>query len=139
MALVLDTGPLLASLDADDIHHRACSELIRAARETRVIPSPVLPELDHFCRTQLGPDAFTAVLRDIRAGSYELEDLREDDYVRVEEIVTTYRDLDVGFVDAAVLAIVERLGESKLATLDRRHFAAMRPRHCEALELLPIV
>jgi hypothetical protein len=43
----------------------------------------------------------------------------------------------VGFVDAAVLAIVEHLGEPKLATLDRRHFSIMRPRHVEALELLP--
>jgi predicted nucleic acid-binding protein len=49
----------------------------------------------------------------------------------------TYEDLKVGFVDCAVLAIVERLGEAKLATLDHRHFATMRPRHADALELLP--
>jgi hypothetical protein len=36
-----------------------------------------------------------------------------------------------------VLALVERLGEPKLATLDHRHFGTMRPRHVEALELLP--
>jgi hypothetical protein len=36
-----------------------------------------------------------------------------------------------------VLAAVERLGEPKLATLDHRHFSVMRPRHVEALELLP--
>jgi len=40
-------------------------------------------------------------------------------------------------VDAAVLAIVERLGEPKLATLDRRHFGMLRPRHVESLILLP--
>jgi len=45
--------------------------------------------------------------------------------------------LDVGFVDCAVLAVVKRLGEPKLATLDHRHFATMRPSHVEALELLP--
>lgn len=39
--------------------------------------------------------------------------------------------------DAAVLAIVERLNEPKLATLDRRHFTLTRPRHIEALTLLP--
>jgi predicted nucleic acid-binding protein len=48
-----------------------------------------------------------------------------------------YADADIGFVDAAVLAIVERLGETKLATLDHRHFGALRPRHCDALTLLP--
>jgi uncharacterized protein len=44
----------------------------------------------------------------------------------------------VGFVDAAVLAVVERLGEPKLATLDVKHFATMRPRHVGALTLLPV-
>jgi len=49
----------------------------------------------------------------------------------------TYADLRVGFVDAAVLAVVERLRQTKLATLDHRHFSVMRPRHVDALELLP--
>lgn len=46
-------------------------------------------------------------------------------------------DTDIGFVDAAVLAVVERLGEPKLATLDHRHFRSLRPRHVKALRLLP--
>jgi hypothetical protein len=45
--------------------------------------------------------------------------------------------MDVGFVDAAVLAIVERLNEPKLATLDHRHFGTMQPRHIDRLQLLP--
>ena len=55
----------------------------------------------------------------------------------MREIQSTYLDSGVGFVDAAVLAVVERLGEPRLATLDRRHFTLMRPRHVEALELVP--
>jgi len=49
----------------------------------------------------------------------------------------TLADSDIGFVDAAVLAITERLNEPKVATLDHRHFSMMRPRHVEALRLLP--
>lgn len=48
-----------------------------------------------------------------------------------------YADLHIGFVDAAVLAVVERLGERRLATLDHRHFGVMRPRHAPVLESLP--
>jgi hypothetical protein len=36
-----------------------------------------------------------------------------------------------------VLAIAERLNEPRLPTLDRRHFGLLRPRHRDALELLP--
>ena len=64
-------------------------------------------------------------------------DLVESDYVRIRELILRYADSDIGFVDAAVLAIVERLNEPKLATIDLRHFGMMRPRHVEALQLLP--
>jgi uncharacterized protein len=66
-----------------------------------------------------------------------VEELLPEDYRRVRQLLETYAELRVGFVDAAVLAVVERLREPKLATLDHRHFAVMRPRHVEALELLP--
>jgi hypothetical protein len=32
---------------------------------------------------------------------------------------------------------VERLAEPKLATLDERHFRVLRPRHVDALRLVP--
>jgi len=137
LALVLDTGPLVAGFDPSDPRHLECTQLIASARERRLIPAPVLVETDHLTRAHIGPDAFPALLSDIRRGSYEVVELLAADYDRVREILETYRDLNVGFVDAAVLAIVERLGEPKLATLDHRHFAAMRPRHVDALELLP--
>lgn len=137
MALVLDTGPLLAAIDADDESHSACAGLLGGTSERRIIPSPVLPEIDYFCATRGVPDGFDRLLEDVRRGAYAIEELASEDYERVLELRHTYADLRVGFVDAAVLAIVERLGEPKLATLDRRHFGVMRPRHVVALELLP--
>lgn len=73
----------------------------------------------------------------IKAGELAVEDLTASDYNRAAELMRTYTNLEVGFVDCAVLAITERLGEPKLATLDHRHFGTMRPRHEEALVLLP--
>lgn len=114
-----------------------CAELLTEAREPRVIPAPVLVELDYFLTRAFGPNPFKQVLADVRAGAFSIQPLAGPDYDRAGELMTTYADLRVGFVDAAVLAIVERLREPKLATLDHRHFAVMRPRHVKALELLP--
>lgn len=55
----------------------------------------------------------------------------------MHEVIERYGDADIGFVDAAALAIVERLREPKLATLDRRHFGLLRPHHVDVLQLLP--
>jgi predicted nucleic acid-binding protein len=137
MALILDTGPLYASLDRSDQDHAACRALIETADEPLVIPAPVLVEVDYWIHQRLNPGALVALLTDIEAGAYVVADLTASDYTRVRELCDRYADADIGFVDAAVLAVVERLGEAKLATLDRRHFGLLRPRHRDSIDLLP--
>ena len=137
MALILDTGPLYASLDRRDAHHISCRLLIEETDEKLIIPAPVLVEVDYWIHTRLHPGILTVLLDDIIAGAYEIEELQRGDYKRIRGLCDTYADSDIGFVDAAVLAVVERLNEPKLATLDFRHFRLLRPRHVDALELLP--
>ncbi len=57
--------------------------------------------------------------------------------MRIAELVSVYRDLPLGTVDASVVAAAERLGVTEIATLDRRHFGVVRPAHVDAFELLP--
>jgi uncharacterized protein len=135
--LVLDTGVVLASLDRSEPRHVDCRQLIDRTDDRVVVPAPILCELDHLIHTRLGPLAMPRFLRRVRHGELEMEQLELADLDRTIELMERYADLDVGFVDAAVLAIVERLNEPKLATLDRKHFGAMRARHVDALQLLP--
>jgi len=137
MALILDTGPLYASLDRSDADHAACRQLIEAADEPLVIPAPVLVEVDYWVHARLHMGVLLALVDDIVAGAYRVEELHIEDYRRIRELCDRYADADVGFVDAAVLAVVERLSEPKLATLDHRHFRVLRPRHVKVLRLVP--
>jgi predicted nucleic acid-binding protein len=52
------------------------------------------------------------------------------------ELIETYADLRLGTVDASVIATAERVGSTVIATLDRRHFTIVRPRHTDAFELV---
>ena len=61
-----------------------------------------------------------------------------ESWSRVRELCHEHAGERIGYVDAAVLAVTERLGEPKLATLDHRPFTIMRPRHVQELELLPL-
>lgn len=137
MALVLDSGVLFATLDRTDPAHAACRSLVEEAAEPLIVPAVTLPEVDYLTARGRGTGGFVALLRDIVVRAYVVDDLQLEDYARVAEILDRYGDQDVGFVDAAVLATVERLGERRLATLDRRHFTILRPRHVDALELVP--
>jgi len=137
VALICDTGPLYAAMDIADQDHVACARLLETTDEQVLVPAPVVVELDWLVGQRLGPDAFLSFLADSLDGLLEVVDLQTQDYLRVRELLDRYRDLALGFVDAAVLSVVERLGETKLATLDHRHFAVVRPRHVPAIRLVP--
>jgi predicted nucleic acid-binding protein len=112
--------------------------MLEAADEPLIIPSPTLVEVDYFVRDRMAARVMLVLLDDIRRGAYVIEHVQDTDLRRISEIMDRYDDARVCFVDAAVLAIVERLREPKLATLDRRHFRdILRPNHVESLRLLP--
>lgn len=135
MALIVDTGPLVALLDATDPDHERCADLLGQASEPRVVPVCVLVEVEYLLRPW--PQALPALLADFDSGAFELLDLPTRWLLRSGELVERYRDLPLGLVDASVIAATEMLGETKVATLDRRHFAVVRPAHAPALTLLP--
>ncbi len=64
-------------------------------------------------------------------------ELGREDYARAAELVLAYQSLPLGTTDATVIAVCERLGLAEVASLDRRHFTVVRPRHVKALTLLP--
>jgi uncharacterized protein len=137
VALILDTGPLLAALDAADPDHEPCAALLTTASEDLIVPTLVLAELDYWCAARLGPAVWDAFLEDLISGAYTAHPPAGADLQRCRDLQSHYADLDLGVVDASVIALAERLGEEKLATLDHRHFTVVRPRHTDAFRLLP--
>lgn len=105
-------------------------------RDIRV-PVTVLPELAYLLATRVGTDAELAFIDAVAAGEFVVEPLDEDDLVRVADIMRQYRDLPLGFVDASVIAIAERLDVREILTTDRRHFLVVRPQHVRSLTLVP--
>ena len=59
------------------------------------------------------------------------------DVARCAELIDQYADSDIGFVDASIVAVAERLAITHILTLDRRHFGMLRPRHCSYFTLVP--
>ena len=137
MALVLDTGPIVALLDSSDPAHGPCVELVDELGEDLVVPALVLVEVDYWLRKLFGHEPWDVLVSDIAEGAYRLHDLEVADLARAAELERRYESLELGLVDAAVVVTCERLGETKVATLDRRDFSVVRPRHCAALQLLP--
>jgi len=137
--LVVDTGVLVGLLSATDDWHDRCAELFESHLwDEHVIPSTVLVELDYWLAERLPLAARRAFYEDLRNGLYRIEWLGRDDYLRSVEIIEQYSHLKLQLVDASVVALCERLGEVKVATIDRRDFRQIVPSHCDALTLFPV-
>jgi predicted nucleic acid-binding protein len=59
------------------------------------------------------------------------------DIARAADLVEKYADLPWGTADACVIALAERLGVTRVATLDTRHFSVVKPRHITAFTCCP--
>ncbi|MGH8896689.1 MAG: type II toxin-antitoxin system VapC family toxin [Egibacteraceae bacterium] len=135
--LICDTGPLYASLNRKDDDHTRCLGLLEQHRGPLVVPSPVLAEVCWLLESRIGPDAEAAFLDSVSARELELAELSDDDVSRMADLVRRYRAFPLGAVDAAVITIAEHLEAMQIATLDHRHFRAVKPLHTDAFELLP--
>ena len=139
--ILADTGALYALIDASDSWHASVvawwSHDPLGLRDIRV-PVTVLPELSYLLSTRLSPDAEIAFTDAVAAGEFVVEPLDDDDLVRSAEIMRQYRDLPLGFVDASLVAIAERLDAREILTTDRRHFGVVRPQHIRSFALSPL-
>jgi len=135
VSLVLDTGIVFAYYDRSDDWHARARALLRGRRGTLILPAPVIPEVDHLIGARLGRDARTVFYQGIVDGHYYVADLPRRAYSRIADINRQFSDLDLGFVDAAVVAIAGAVGVARVATTDRRHFPPLAAAF--SLELLP--
>jgi predicted nucleic acid-binding protein len=79
--------------------------------------------------SRAGARAEANFLRDVADGIYTVESMMLADIGRAADLVENYADLPLGTADACVVVLSERLGVTRVATLDTRHFSVFRPRH----------
>jgi predicted nucleic acid-binding protein len=126
-----------AAYDRDDAEHARCRRLIERHAGPVIVPILVITEVGYLLGTRVGVETEVRFLGDLAAGELIPEPVEAGDWLRIAELASAYRNLPLGTVDASVVAVAERLGSQTIATLDRRHFSVVRPRHLEGFDLLP--
>ena len=135
--LIVDTGPAGRDGRSCRQDHVACWTLLEGDEGPLVTTAMVIAEAAYLIDRQLGAKAEASLYASIIEGQLEVADLAISDWQRVQDLVGTYADLRLGGTDASVIALAERQGAVRIATLNRRHFAVVRRRHADAFELLP--
>jgi predicted nucleic acid-binding protein len=135
--VICDTGPLYALVDRSDAwHERVTAWWTAQARHVRV-PITVLPEVCYLLQTRIGAQAEQAFVRSVANGELIIEPVESDDVLRASALMREYLDFPLGFVDATVMAVAERLGAREILTTDRRHFGAVRSNGSRVVSLVP--
>jgi predicted nucleic acid-binding protein len=137
MALIADSGGIYGLYDASDRNHAALEAAFDVEPGAVIIPSAILGEIDYLLRAKLGMKAALHFLSDLTGGVFALEPFTAADLVRCLKVLEDHHDLNLGLCDAAVMATAERLGVSRILTVDERHFRAVRNSKGLPFTLLP--
>lgn len=138
--IVVDTSVLVALTDRDDRHHASCRSWLTGTNDRLLIPPTVLAEACYLIDRELGPETEAVFLDDVGMTDeypYQLVDLVDADLRRMAELVRQYADRRLGGTDASIAAVCERLGVTTVATLNRRDFDNLRPKHAKAFTIVP--
>jgi predicted nucleic acid-binding protein len=135
VSFLLDSGIVYAYYDRSDAWHARARVLLQGKERGLILPAPVIPEIDHLLGHRLGAASRVVFYAGITEGHYLVADLPRQAYPRIAAINQEFEELNLGFVDAAIVALAETLKVPRIATTDRRHFTPLAARF--ALQLLP--
>jgi len=134
--IVLDTSILVALLDSRDAEHAGVVAWYETLDDDLVTTPLVLAEVDHLVLTRGGPATATAFHADIRSGAYAVE-WWDGAATAVADIADAYADFPLGLTDASLVAVAARIGTTRIATLDHRHFRTVKAVGGDAFTVLP--
>jgi len=127
----------LAYLKASD--HDAVVQFAVQHRRDLLIPEAVLVEAMFNIKRLAGEATAVAVGREllIHRQSPLFVSLTGEDFERALNVMEIYANIKLDFVDCCLTALAERLNITQIATLDRRDFSIIRPRHVSYFTLVP--
>ncbi|MBI5196060.1 MAG: PIN domain-containing protein [Nitrospirae bacterium] len=134
---VCDTGIIYALADKKDSWHKQTVDFVSSYKGRLIIPSTVIPEACYLLNTYLGSFAEIEFINSLINKELSIEHFSVVDLNCCIELLKKYEDFNIGFVDASIIAISERLNVCKIVTTDRKHFSVIKPKHCGAFSLLP--
>jgi len=135
--LLVDTNIWLAAADRRSDRHLVCTAVLLDHRDDLAAPVPVIAETSWLILDRLGPAAQRYFLQLVVTGRLDAVDLDAGDWRRCAELIDRYADLRLDLMDASIVAVAERTAATTIATFNHRDFRVVRPRHCDAFQLIP--
>jgi len=133
--ILIDTGPVVAFFDRDDRYHNECVAVLKTIREPLVTTWPVLTECFYLLdfSWEIQDDLWLLIER----GGFDIYPLERTDLTNCRRLMNQYHDLPMDLADATLVALADRLGISKVFTLDHKDFSIYRFKQKKRFTLMP--
>ena len=133
--ILVDAGPLVALIHADDQQHERCKEVFQSLREPVGTVWPALTEAMYLL--SFSWRAQDALWEMVDTETVQILPLDHNDVPRMKELMRKYQDLPMDLADAALVRVAEREKLRRIFTLDRRDFEVYRSARLERFAILP--
>lgn len=135
MAILVDTGPLVAITSERDQHHQICVEQLRQLQPPLLTCWPVITEAAWLLRHH--GSAVGRLLGSFDVGLLRMLVLDESAPRWLARFLKRYRRLGAQLADGALVYLADREGIDTVFTLDRRDFSVYRLSDGRSLRTLP--
>jgi predicted nucleic acid-binding protein len=132
---LIDTGPLVAYLDAADTAHAKVAACLDDFSGHLVTTSAVITEAMHL--VSVAPGGARLLVEFVAASRTAIHDLCQVPELREAALLMEkYSDTPMDFADATLVLLAEAFGVGDIVTLDRRGFATFRTRQRRGFRLV---
>ncbi len=115
--ILIDSGPLIALFDRNDMYHTASVEFIKANHSELVTTIASITETLHLLN--FNRNAQIDFLSWLNAGAVTIEPITADDLFSIKELIIKYSDLPMDFSNACLVLLGDKLNINRVATIDR--------------------
>jgi uncharacterized protein len=133
--ILVDAGPLVALIHADDQEHERCKKVFESLDEPMGTVWPALTEAMHLLGFSW--KAQEALWEMIERQAVRILSLDYPDVSRMMELMRKYRDRPMDLADAALVRVAEREKMRRIFTIDRGDFEIYRPARVGRFSILP--
>lgn len=132
---LIDAGPLVALLHADDNDHARCVSALKDLRGP--LYSTWMPVTEAMYLLNFSSNAQSALLQMLERQAVRILPIAPGDLAAIRASMIKYRDLPMDFADASLVHVAEREGCNRIFTLDARDFSVYRLSANKTFELIP--
>lgn len=132
--ILVDAGPLIALIHADDRNHERCAAALAEIREPLATVWPAVAEAMYLLNAWRSQEALWKMLE---TEALAVLPLGPSDLARMHALMKKYRDLPMDLADAALVRVAERERIRRIFTLDRRDFEVYRSHGTDRFSVIP--